>query len=107
MHRRRVLISGAALLAMACAGQGQGARWGDGLTALYAHPGRDEWPAMFHDQPTEVQAMYRYAVANKEVLRWIPCTCGCVNGGHGSNFDCYVRAELPDGRVQLDTMSFG
>ena len=35
--------------------------------------------------------MYRYAVVNRETLRYMPCFCGCVNAGHGSNFDCYVR----------------
>ncbi|MDQ3399627.1 MAG: PCYCGC domain-containing protein [Chloroflexota bacterium] len=57
--------------------------------------------------PAETQAMYRYAVANHDALQYIPCFCGCVSGGHGSNFDCYVRAVLPDGRIRLDTMSFG
>ena len=104
-RRRTLLLGGLAAIATACSGAAE--RWGDGLTPLYAHPGRNEWPTVFLEQPTEVQAMYRYAVANKDVLRWMPCFCGCVNGGHGSNFDCYVRAELPDGRVQLDTMSFG
>jgi hypothetical protein len=104
--RRRVLIAAAAGLATACAA-GQGARPLDGLVALYARPGRDEWPEELRRLPADVQAMYRYAVANREVLRWMPCTCGCVNGGHASNFDCYVKEVLPDGRVRLDTMSFG
>ena len=49
----------------------------------------------------------RYAVANHDTLQYMPCFCGCVNGGHASNFDCYVREVYPDGRVRLDTMSFG
>lgn len=51
--------------------------------------------------------MYRYAVANRNVLQYMPCFCGCGAGGHTSNYDCYVDAVLPDGRVRLDTMSFG
>ena len=50
--------------------------------------------------------MYRYAVANEATLKWFPCYCGCVEGGHRSNFDCYVREVRFDGRVRLDTMSF-
>lgn len=107
LRRRQLLLVGAATFATACAGQGQGARWGDGFAALYARPDRDEWPEAFYQQDSAVQAMYRYAVVNEAVLQWMPCFCGCVNGGHKSNFDCYVRAVLPDGRVQLDTMSFG
>lgn len=105
IQRRRLLLGGLAALVTACSGAP--ARWGEGLTPLYARPDRDEWPDALLQQGAEVQAMYRYAVANEDVLRWMPCFCGCVNGGHGSNFDCYVRARLPDGRVQLDTMSFG
>lgn len=51
--------------------------------------------------------MYRYATVNHDVLQHIPCFCGCVDGGHTSNFDRYVREVYPDGRVRLDTMSFG
>lgn len=51
--------------------------------------------------------MYRYAAANRETLQYMPCFCGCVEGGHQSNFDCYVREVLSDGRIRLDTMSFG
>ena len=76
-------------------------------SAAVRDPAQDDWPPEFNDVSVETQAMYRYAVANREVLQYIPCSCGCVNGGHGSNFDCYVREVLPDGRVRLDTMSFG
>ena len=96
-------------MATACAPSGQGARWGDGLTPLYARPDRDEWPDVFHEQDAEVQAMYRYAVANREVLRWMPCFCGCVNGGHESNYDCFVDIIDRTGtvpRVSPDPMGF-
>jgi hypothetical protein len=105
LGRRRFLIASLSALAAACASAP--ARWGDGLTPLYARPDRNEWPDEFSAVPPETQAIYRYAVANRDVLQYIPCFCGCVNGGHASNFDCYVRAVMPDGRVQLDTMSFG
>lgn len=51
--------------------------------------------------------MYRYAAANRQTLQYIPCFCGCVEGGHRDNFDCYVREVFPDGRIRLDVMSFG
>ena len=110
LSRRRFVIAGASALVTACAAGAPSngtARVGDGLVALYARPDRDEWPDQFNELSTETQAMYRYAVANKPVLQYIPCFCGCVNGGHGSNYDCYVREVLPDGRIRLDTMSFG
>ena len=105
MDRRRFLVlAGGALLA-ACTQAPQ--RPGDVLVQLYARPEKDEWPDEFRQLSAETQAMYRYAVANHATLQYIPCFCGCVNAGHGSNFDCYVREVLADGRVRLDTMSFG
>lgn len=105
LTRRELLIAGAGAVIAACAPVT--ARWGEGLNPLYARPAANEWPDAFRELPAETQEMYRYAVANREVLKYMPCTCGCVNGGHTSNFDCYVREVLPDGRVRLDTMSFG
>ena len=107
VDRRHFLVLVGGALAAGCAGAGQGARPGDVLRPLYARPARNEWPDEFHQLPTETQAMYRYAVANRQVLQYIPCFCGCVNGGHTSNFDCYVRSVEADDRVRLDTMSFG
>jgi hypothetical protein len=105
LSRRRLLGLGAGTLLAACAPE-SGLR-ADGLRPLYAWPARDEWPAEFAELPAETQAMYRYAAANERVLKWFPCYCGCVEVGHRSNFDCYVREVMPDGRVRLDTMSFG
>jgi hypothetical protein len=105
LSRRRYLAMSAAALIMACGPATT--RPGDALVPVYANPAKNEWPAEFLQLPAETQAMYRYAVANEEVLKWFPCYCGCVDGGHRSNFDCYVREVHPNGRVRLDTMSFG
>ncbi len=108
MERRRFLfLAGGALVSACAATPGSGSRPGDALVALYAYPTRDEWPDEFSQLSATTQAMYRYAAANHDVLQYIPCFCGCVDGGHGSNFDCYVREMYPDGRIRLDTMSFG
>lgn len=104
LTRRGFLLSSAALVAASCAPE---ARPGDGLRPIYAYPARNEWPPAFAELKPEVQAEYRYAAANRDVLRYMPCFCGCVNGGHASNFDCYVREVSPDGRIRLDAMSFG
>jgi diadenosine tetraphosphatase ApaH/serine/threonine PP2A family protein phosphatase len=39
--------------------------------------------------------LYAFAAENADVLKWIPCTCGCGALGHGSNRACYVKAETP------------
>ena len=105
MDRRRFLALASGAMVAACTSGP--ARPGDALVQLYARPDKDEWPDEFRQLPAETQSMYRYAVANHATLQYIPCFCGCVNAGHTSNFDCYVREVLPDGRVRLDTMSFG
>lgn len=112
ISRRRFLFGTSAAVIAACASPAarpgeQGARPGDALVGLYADPARNEWPDELLRRPAETQAMYRYAAANRETLRYMPCFCGCVAGGHRDNFDCYVREVLPDGRIRLDTMSFG
>jgi hypothetical protein len=42
---------------------------------------------------TDTGALYRFATARGEVLRHMPCTCGCAAIGHGSNRSCYIKAE--------------
>src|SRR5947207_15274578 len=44
--------------------------------------------------------LYAFAATNADTLRWMPCTCGCANLGHGSKRACYVKAEN-DGRVPV------
>ena len=100
--RRSLLVLSVAAIASACTRSAQ-----IDPPGLYARPERNEWPAELRELPEDTQAMYRYAVANRDVLQYMPCFCGCGAGGHGSNYDCYVDAVLPDGRVRLDTMSFG
>jgi hypothetical protein len=107
VERRRLLVLAAGAFLSACAGSGQGSRPEDALRQVFANPAKDEWPEEFRSLPSTTQELYRYAVANHDVLQYIPCFCGCVNGGHSSNFDCYVREVNPDGRIRLDTMSFG
>jgi hypothetical protein len=102
--RRRFLLGLGSVATVACSSS---ARPGDGLVPLYANPAKNEWPSEFLELPTETQVMYRYAATNRETLRYMPCFCGCVAGGHKSNFDCYVREVFPDGGIRLDTMSFG
>lgn len=38
-------------------------------------------------------ALYAFATERGDVLKWMPCTCGCADLGHGSNRACYIKAE--------------
>ena len=74
---------------------------------LLAWPAEDRWPEIFHQAAPGVQETYRFAVANQDLLQWMPCFCGCGEQGHASNADCYVQEVRNDGSVLLDAMSFG
>jgi len=41
----------------------------------------------------ETAALYRFARERGDVLKWMPCVCGCVQLGHTSNRACYIKAE--------------
>ena len=50
----------------------------------------DIMPAEVQAAPVTVQEAYQFNVANPEIMKEIPCYCGCGNIGHTSNYDCYV-----------------
>jgi hypothetical protein len=74
---------------------------------LLAWPAEDRWPEQFYKASAGVQKTYRFAVANQDLLQWMPCFCGCGDSGHTSNASCYVREVRDDGSVLLDPMSYG
>jgi len=55
--------------------------------------------------PDEVREAYRFAIANRDTLRYIPCYCGCGSEGHTSNSSCYVEDSSTIGKLQFDRMS--
>jgi hypothetical protein len=44
----------------------------------------------------ETAALYRFARERGDVLKWMPCTCGCAQFGHTSNRSCYIKSETAD-----------
>ena len=46
-----------------------------------------------------IRRLYQYAVEHGDELQYIPCFCGCVNFGHKSNRDCYVKSFNGDGTL--------
>lgn len=56
-------------------------------------------PAFLTDVPQEIPEIYGWAAAHADLLRFIPCYCGCAIMGHDSNAACYLRGLRPDGRI--------
>lgn len=49
-----------------------------------------------------VRAVYEFAARRPDVLRFVPCFCGCERNGHQDNEDCFVATRDADGRPQWD-----
>jgi hypothetical protein len=67
----------------------------------------DQMPAEVQSAPATVQTAYQFAAANPDVMKNIPCYCGCGNVGHTSNYDCYVSGVDPNGKVAFDNHALG
>jgi uncharacterized protein with PCYCGC motif len=64
-------------------------------------------PAEIRRAPLDVREAYRFAVVNRDTLRYIPCYCGCADAGHTSNASCYVEDSSPPEHPRFDRMSLG
>ena len=62
-------------------------------------------PADIAKAPAEVREAYRFAITNRDTLRYIPCYCGCGSEGHTSNASCYLKDVSTPGNLQFDRMS--
>ena len=45
------------------------------------------------------KAAFEFAARHPEVLKYIPCFCGCDRGGHKGNHDCFVAGRNAAGQV--------
>lgn len=67
----------------------------------------DEMPAEVKAAPVTVQQAYQFNSANPEIMKQIPCYCGCGSMGHTSNYSCYVSGTGSDGKLSYDTHALG
>lgn len=67
---------------------------------------RVAWPDFVTEAGPEVRALYEFQLTHGEIMRYMPCFCGChLEDGHASNRDCYVESVGPDGTAVLDSMA--
>lgn len=86
---------------------------------LNAHGAGPRWPVWDNSWPAlrdprrvrgaglrDLRGPYAYAAVNPEILKQIPCYCGCARLGHRSNLDCYIRGRTTDGKPIWDDHTF-
>jgi hypothetical protein len=67
----------------------------------------DQMPADVKSAPVTVQQAYQFNVANPDVMKQIPCYCGCGAIGHTSNYSCYVSSVDANGKINFETHALG
>lgn len=67
----------------------------------------DGMPGEVKSAPTIVQQAYQFAAANPDVMKQIPCYCGCGALGHSSNYACYVSGVEENGTITYDSHALG
>ena len=66
-----------------------------------------DMPEEVKNAPVSVQQAYQFAVANAELMKQMPCYCGCGDIGHTSNYACYVADVDAQGNVTYDNHALG
>lgn len=56
-------------------------------------------------ESVSVQQAYQFAHANPEILKQVPCYCGCGGMGHTSNYACYINES--EGEKAFDGHALG
>ncbi len=67
----------------------------------------DGMPGDVKSAPTVVQQAYQYAAANPDMMKQIPCYCGCDDIGHTSNYSCYITSVDGNGKITYDSHALG
>lgn len=98
-----LVAMGAVVVSAACAGSETEAAGARPVTLASA----SILPPMVQTAPPMVQEAYRFAVANADVLQYVPCYCGCGGMGHTSVRSCYVKEDRPDGTIRWDDHALG
>ncbi|MGH9176661.1 MAG: PCYCGC motif-containing (lipo)protein, partial [Vicinamibacterales bacterium] len=66
-------------------------------------------PGFAPARPVDVtRAVYDFAAQHPEVLKYVPCYCGCESSGHPHNESCFVKTRDAKGNVTgWDTHGYG
>lgn len=65
--------------------------------------GPDVLPTFLKQVDPDIGKIYQIAADNREILKYIPCYCGCGDSeGHKSNLNCFIKEEKADGSIVWD-----
>ena len=53
-----------------------------------------------------IQQSYAFAARREDVVRYLPCYCGCERQGHTSLRSCFIKSRTADGKPVWDAMGF-
>jgi predicted small secreted protein len=73
---------------------------------LYMLP-MDQMTEDIQSAPVAVREAYQFASINPDIMKDIPCYCGCGKVGHTSNYDCYVSNIDDKGVITFDNHALG
>ena len=107
LSRRRVLAGGAAAAGAAALGSYFWHGAGGEARRAYALAPESALPPDIRRASLEIRDASRFALANRDTLRYIPCFCGCGAEGHTSNAACYLKDYAGPQRLEFDRMSLG
>lgn len=105
--RRALLVGGVAAAGATALGVLLWSRGAGSVSSAYALAPESALPPDVRRAPADVREAYRFAVANRETLRYIPCFCGCGAEGHTSNASCYLKDSSTPNNPVFDRMSLG
>ena len=67
----------------------------------------DGMPENIRSAPQVVRQSYQFATDHPELMKQIPCYCGCADLGHTSNYACYISGVDAKGKINYDEHALG
>jgi hypothetical protein len=67
----------------------------------------DDMPDEIKNAPVRVKSAYSFAVGSPQILKKLPCYCGCGGMGHNSLYACYVSSVESNGKINFDNHALG
>lgn len=60
-------------------------------------------PGFLDNQSKDIRLVYQVAGQATDILKWMPCYCGCgESAGHQSNLNCFIAEIHDDGSIVWD-----